>query len=362
MNGVAVPRDHQSQAPRNPAQRCHECRRDFRHERHLRQHLENSPRHQSQPIPIHDHDANEQTDPAPLGDSDDFTKIYSCTRCNAVLTEPEFRAHSCSGSDLDDDVNWNLNEMRRDCPECNEVFPDLLDFIDHMGSRACENICNGCSHHIPKVEWKKHCRKNHACFHCHSHHDSRKLLLKHVRTCNKRTIVDADVARISNILEETVLENREGRDFVCPHCLEIHMNKTNLQQHILTHLPVDEKCWGCERLFSTIPGIIIHLESGACPSATCKEELNGWAAEVFQWRNFIEKDWVRRLRNRVPVAPGDRPFYCGGCDTTFSSLSALFQHCANGSCSQGISEGPLERLSHWLVTRLKQCQKDSSET
>ncbi|KAF2500756.1 hypothetical protein BU16DRAFT_523518 [Lophium mytilinum] len=361
MNGVVVPRDHQSQAPRNSIQRCHECRRDFRHASHLRQHLENSPRHQIPPLSTYNHDANEQADPAPRKGSEDFTNIYSCTRCSAAFTEQELQAHKCSDSESDDDVNWESNDGSHECSECNEAFADLDDLIEHWSLRGCRICCDGCGDFVPKAQWKKHCRKHHACFHCHDHHSSRKLLLKHVRSC-KPTNVDEDLAEISKLLAQSVLEDRDAPDFVCPYCLDRHMNETNLQQHLLTHLPVDEKCWGCERLFSTVPGIIIHLESGACPSATNKEELNGWAAEVFQWRNFIEKDWVRRLRNRVPVAPGDRPFYCDGCDTTFGSLSALFQHCANGSCSQGVSEGPLERLSHWLVTRLKQCQKDSRET
>jgi hypothetical protein len=84
--------------------------------------------------------------------------------------------------------------------------------------------------------------------------------------------------------------------------------------------------------------------------------MNGWAADVFQWRRFIEKDWVRRLKNRKPVGKGELPFFCEGCDTTFGSLSALFQHCANGSCSQGLSYGAMAKLQRWLVVQLKQCR------
>ncbi|KAG2025199.1 hypothetical protein GB937_002960 [Aspergillus fischeri] len=82
-------------------------------------------------------------------------------------------------------------------------------------------------------------------------------------------------------------------------------------QHQQRHQARDLQCYGCYQYFKTLSGMLIHLESGSCPSGTDIDDINRLARQCYQSRKYIDID-------------GD--YICPGCDKFCSELSGLFQH------------------------------------
>lgn len=122
----------------------------------------------------------------------------------------------------------------------------------------------------------------------------------------------------------------------------------------MVHLSADIECWGCERMFSTFSGMIIHLERGSCPSGINAKDLNKSAAMCYQWSHFIYDQYRICLLSREhddSCSCTPYPFKCPDCDTGFPHLSALFQHVGTRSCDQELDEGAIGKLVHWLKNR-----------
>ena len=101
--------------------------------------------------------------------------------------------------------------------------------------------------------------------------------------------------------------------------------------------------------------MIIHLESGACPSQIGIFDLNESAAMCFQWKAYIDEDYRDELLNRDDLQSEYSemvyPFICPVCDICFTKLSALFQHAYSKACKQGLNEGKVAKLIRWLEKR-----------
>ena len=123
---------------------------------------------------------------------------------------------------------------------------------------------------------------------------------------------------------------------------------------MMVHLPADIECWGCERMFSTFSGMIIHLERGSCPSGINAKDLNKSAAMCYQWSHFIYDQYRICLLSREhdeSCSCTPYPFKCPDCDIGFPHLSALFQHVETRSCDQELDKGVIGKLVHWLKNR-----------
>ena len=95
--------------------------------------------------------------------------------------------------------------------------------------------------------------------------------------------------------------------------------------------------------------MIIHIESGTCPSGLDLYDLNESAALCFQWSKYIDSD----LRNELLEGeyPSEEPYKCPTCSRWFGKLSGLFQHVESPSCSQTLYDGAIEKLKRWLWNR-----------
>ncbi|KAF2092823.1 hypothetical protein NA57DRAFT_49675 [Rhizodiscina lignyota] len=143
-------------------------------------------------------------------------------------------------------------------------------------------------------------------------------------------------------------------DYVCPTCHKHHQNANSLYQHKLVHLPLEHECFCCTRTFSTIPGMLIHLESGACSSGVSIASVNRQAAKCYQWNWWINDEVFREetMLNREDIKEffGDDalPFYCSKYHTDFPKLSSLFQHIESPACEQTMADFPIGKLVRWL--------------
>src|ERR1051325_8275275 len=123
----------------------------------------------------------------------------------------------------------------------------------------------------------------------------------------------------------------------------------------MVHLERLTECYGCYRKFTVYPAMIIHLESGTCPSEIDVFDLNESAAMCFQWNAYINGDYRNELLNREDLqskySESVYPFRCPECDTVFTKLSGLFQHVYSKACNQGLHEGKMAKLTKWLENR-----------
>ncbi|KAJ9393954.1 hypothetical protein DTO282F9_9117 [Paecilomyces variotii] len=115
---------------------------------------------------------------------------------------------------------------------------------------------------------------------------------------------------------------------LCVDCGQFFQNRNNLEMHKQRHTPRDLECYGhdhygCEQIFKTFSGMLIHLESGSCISGTTEGEIDDLARACYQSRKYR-----RDLEN------GGWLYMCPGCERDFSKLSSLFQHAESiQSCS-----------------------------
>lgn len=117
-------------------------------------------------------------------------------------------------------------------------------------------------------------------------------------------------------------------------------------------------------MFTTYGGMIIHLEAGNCSQAVNIVDLNYAAVTCHDWRRFIQGEYHRLLMKRKTNYLRNnkvRPFKCPTCATTFTKLSAMFQHIESPACPQRLNDWPIStlrnRLSH-VITRLHQTASD----
>lgn len=127
-------------------------------------------------------------------------------------------------------------------------------------------------------------------------------------------------------------------------------------QHTVTHYTPDVKCYGCTRYFTTYHGMLIHLESGICASGIDLAEINRYAAQCYQWKKYLGKEFRLQLlagNTKYREESSNEPFQCPTCDRSYPKLSSLFNHIWTPSCDQGLFGSPIGKLKKWLKRNLK---------
>ncbi|PSN63396.1 hypothetical protein BS50DRAFT_111420 [Corynespora cassiicola Philippines] len=190
------------------------------------------------------------------------------------------------------------------CEECDFNGEHRVDLIAHYRQTGCRHVCEGCAGGAGKgwiqdsSEFWDHVSRHHACTACGRHFNN-----------------------ASNLMH--------GPNKPLPPL-----------QHQLTHQTPTTKCLctTCPQKFTTYGGMLIHLESGACPSQTDLASLNKSAALCFQWRKWVVggKEARRDLLRGVAVPePGTPLFKCPACEVEVPRLSGLFMHAASPACAGG---------------------------
>jgi hypothetical protein len=123
-------------------------------------------------------------------------------------------------------------------------------------------------------------------------------------------------------------------------------------KHMVVHMARSIECYGCYRSFKTFAHMILHLESGACPSDLDTQDLNMTAAQCFQWQMYIDRNYREAMlegRNLDEwYCEQPFPFECPECERSFAKLSGLFQHASGRTCEQTMSSGAIGKLVRWL--------------
>ncbi|KAF2467707.1 uncharacterized protein BDR25DRAFT_266704 [Lindgomyces ingoldianus] len=142
---------------------------------------------------------------------------------------------------------------------------------------------------------------------------------------------------------------------VCQACEMHFQNASNLDHHKMVHLERSIECYACYQKFPTYPAMILHLESGTCPSKINILHLNESAAMCFQWKAYLDPGYRDELLNRddlkTEYSEPVYPFKCPECVVSFTKLSGLFQHVYSKACNQGLYEGKMAKLIKWLENR-----------
>ncbi|KAF2500755.1 hypothetical protein BU16DRAFT_614466 [Lophium mytilinum] len=188
------------------------------------------------------------------------------------------------------------------CDNCNYDAYDFNELLDHWRDEGCYEVCEQCESGVPPGTMAHHLQKHYACLICQEH-------------CE---------------------------------------NQADLNQHANTHVYTNITCWGCPRIFKSLPAMILHLEGGNCDSDITVVDLNEAAAASPQWHYFISSRWRnilhgRRSLRRYRETP--LPFKCPCCDMRFRYLSALIQHVANptkANCEENLLSFPIKMLVLWL--------------
>lgn len=105
------------------------------------------------------------------------------------------------------------------------------------------------------------------------------------------------------------------------------------------YLAPSDPCPGvaCYRYFDSFSAILIHLESGTCPSQVDLEDIDELAHRCYQARHYTNPYGTSKYR-------------CPNCSRDFRFPSALFQHAeTTPMCQEQLESGYyLEKLEHWI--------------
>ncbi|KIX98863.1 uncharacterized protein Z520_05324 [Fonsecaea multimorphosa CBS 102226] len=110
---------------------------------------------------------------------------------------------------------------------------------------------------------------------------------------------------------------------LCIECGRYFRNINDLMQHKRTHLPLDIKCLGCDRLFSEFSAMMIHLESGTCESGIDRDDVDSYIFDTYVRNRAYVNQWEDHLK-----------YQCPDCGSDFRFASALCQHVASNACNQ----------------------------
>ncbi|RWQ94964.1 hypothetical protein C8Q69DRAFT_468409 [Paecilomyces variotii] len=210
------------------------------------------------------------------------------------------------------------------CARCRRYFSTPSAKAAHIRDSAAHNVCWKCPVPLDFISYDQlqthRVSDHHLCRPCGIYHCS------------------SDELRDHNVEQHNL----------CVDCGQFFQNRNNLEMHKQRHTPRDLECYGhdrygCEQVFKTFSGMLIHLESGSCISGTIEGEIDDLARACYQSRKYR-----RDLEN------GGWLYMCPGCERGFSKLSSLFQHAESiQSCSSYTTgNGCLAKLRYFISWRI----------
>jgi Zinc-finger double-stranded RNA-binding/Zinc-finger of C2H2 type len=135
--------------------------------------------------------------------------------------------------------------------------------------------------------------------------------------------------------------DRDSHNY-CTDCQRSFQSESNLRHHLNSrvHRPANVRCPGrdCNRTFVSYAALVLHFESGTCPSRMTREQLNRFVVRV-DTNNYITNP-ARLLTG--PLGRSEPPastvtwatgrswngyaYQCFLCNRTFDTLPRLNQH------------------------------------
>lgn len=241
------------------------------------------------------------------------------------------------------------------CYRCERYFVHEVALGQHMRESSLHNYCDVCAKDFPSENaLRQHFIQSsqHAyCQYCDRHFSSDNGLYNHCSAVH----------------------------FYCFPCHRLFQSESSLQAHLSSsvHTPRNFKCpaQACGRLFVSVSALIMHAETGTCPSGVTRRQVNEFVArldrrnaitntarmlpgpdgswqvpsEVVYWAT--ERSWngrayecflcssefttLQSLDAHLKSPRHQAPLYhcpLRSCAREFVPLSALSQHVENGSC------------------------------
>ncbi|TFY54250.1 hypothetical protein EVG20_g9784 [Dentipellis fragilis] len=251
---------------------------------------------------------------------------------NYLSTEPSI--YKMAAQCMSDVMTSHNHVVRRDgltmayCERCDRYFPHDAALYQHEQDSSIHNICSDCD--IDFTTWKglkEHwvqSRKHDYCQHCDRHFTSSRTLQNHLdrdhyycathgkvfdtpiglkehyeqsrdhhycQRCNLHLQYDSALVdhmekqhfacrfcRTSHKTEAARKEHFSEKHLYCEPCNRLFQSKSNLDSHLSSsvHQPRNVFCpgRGCNRAFVSASALVLHFESGICPSGLTRQELN----------------------------------------------------------------------------------------
>ncbi|OJJ66363.1 hypothetical protein ASPBRDRAFT_48998 [Aspergillus brasiliensis CBS 101740] len=205
------------------------------------------------------------------------------------------------------------------CERCRRVFVSESAKDAHIRASNRHHVCSTCSDPTDfesAQDLDDHLvDDHHACLECNVYFDSALDLRDH------------DVSD----------------HYLCDICDEYFRNENNLRMHQQRHQDRSLECYGCYQTFKSFSGMLIHLESGACPSDTTEETIDDLARECYQSKKYT-----------VQTTDGGWLYECPDCERGFGKLSALYQHVEDVPACSYLARGNncLAKLEHFIACRV----------
>ncbi|KAA1478130.1 hypothetical protein DENSPDRAFT_787681 [Dentipellis sp. KUC8613] len=164
------------------------------------------------------------------------------------------------------------------CDRCDRYFPHDAALYQHERDSSNHNICYDCD--IDFTTWKglkEHwvqSRIHDYCQHCDRHFTSSRALQNHLDRDHYYCATHGK----SYKTEATRDEHFSKEHFYCKPCSRFFQSQSNLDSHLgsSVHQPRNVICpgRGCGRAFVSGSALVLHFESGTCPSGLTRQELN----------------------------------------------------------------------------------------
>ncbi|KAJ9632914.1 hypothetical protein H2204_007482 [Knufia peltigerae] len=108
----------------------------------------------------------------------------------------------------------------------------------------------------------------------------------------------------------------------CADCSQEFATRKALLMHAQVHMERNEECYGCDKMFKSPSGILIHLESRTCRSRVTPAHIEQWAFDSWNSGSYTNH---RSSHNK---------YRCPECDMNFPKVSALLQHVESPACNE----------------------------
>ncbi|TFY58714.1 hypothetical protein EVJ58_g6247 [Rhodofomes roseus] len=229
------------------------------------------------------------------------------------------------------------------CDRCERYFPHDRALEQHEQNSGNHNICNVCDRDFETFyQLKQHwgaSPRHHYCQHCDEHFDDADELVEHYEDDHYYCATCRKIFNSALGLHE---HNRQSHHY-CPDCRRLFQNENNLRNHLRSgaHAAANIPCPGrdCGRMFVSAAALVLHLESGTCPSRVTRDQVNRAVAQ-FDRENVITNP-ARMIAYgeggsgrstttwATDLAWNGSAFECFLCHHEYRSLQALNQHLAS---------------------------------
>jgi hypothetical protein len=167
--------------------------------------------------------------------------------------------------------------MERRCEKCNRGFQQELDLQNHLGSlghiRRAQVRCSDCNMGFVDQQ----ALSQHLC-----------LAVDEVCTqfrccdCNRDFVSqDALLQHLRDKVHMPKPPNHGGKNVPCGLCTKLFKSELAMKMHEASqaHKPLCDSLYcigsnGCQKRFNSPSSMILHLESGSCPSGVNRDKLN----------------------------------------------------------------------------------------